>query len=176
MSSISSRRIGNSVLLALCSCLPLVAQDAAPAPEKGLLAGKVLNSATGEPVRKAHVALMDMGAAQKGKPESPGGGSVFTDAEGRFQFTTLAPGSYALVASREGFDTPNVHGEPKLLRVTLARDEEKSDMVIHLMPLGAISGRILDEDGDAIRQMEVQAMSYQYSATGRRGCRRVPTP
>jgi protocatechuate 3,4-dioxygenase beta subunit len=156
--------------------LPLVAQDAAPAPEKGLLAGKVLNSATGEPVRKAHVALMDMGAAQKGKPESPGGGSVFTDAEGRFQFTTLAPGSYALVASREGFDTPNVHGEPKLLRVTLARDEEKSDMVIHLMPLGAISGRILDEDGDAIRQMEVQAMSYQYSATGRRGCRRVPTP
>ena len=154
-------------LLLLCSNLLLLAQTTPDKPEKGVLAGKVLNSVTGEPVRKAQVALMNMSAAPKGKQESPGGGSALTDAAGGFEFTALASGNYALVASREGFDSSNVHGEPKLLRVTLAAGEEKRDLVIRLMPLGVITGRILDEDGDPIRRAEVQAMVYQYTAAGR---------
>src|ERR1039458_9516761 len=128
-----------SVLL-LCSNLLLLAQTAPDKPEKGLLEGKVLNSVTGEPVRKAQVALMNMSAAPKGKQESPGGGSALTDAAGGFEFTALASGNYALVASREGFDSSNVHGEPKLLRVTLAAGERKRDIVIRLAPTRAGGG------------------------------------
>src|ERR1039458_10620836 len=47
-------------LLLLCSNLLLLAQTTPDKPEKGVLAGKVLNSVTDEPVRKAQVALMNM--------------------------------------------------------------------------------------------------------------------
>src|ERR1039458_9803531 len=154
-------------LLLLCSNLLLLAQTTPDKPEKGVLAGKVLNSVTGEPVRKAQVALMNMSAAPKGKQESPGGGSALTDAAGGFEFTALASGNYALVASREGFDSSNVHGEPKLLRVTLASGERKRDIVIRLATPGVITGRILDEDGDPIRRIQVQTMVYRYTAAGR---------
>ena len=154
-------------LLLFCSSVLLIGQTSPDTPEKGLLAGKVLNSVTGEPVRKAQVALMNMSAAPKGKQESPGGGSALTDAAGGFEFTALASGNYALVASREGFDSSNVHGEPKLLRVTLASGERKRDIVIRLAPPGVITGRILDEDGDPIRRIQVQTMVYRYAAAGR---------
>src|ERR1035437_6534406 len=88
-------------LLLLCSTRLLLAQTTPDKPEKGVLAGKVLNSVTGEPVRKAQVALMNMSAAPKGKQESPGGGSALTDAAGGFEFTALASGNYALVGSEE---------------------------------------------------------------------------
>ena len=156
-----------SSLLLFCSCLLLFAQTSPDTPEKGLLAGKVLNSATGEPVRKAQVALLNKSAPPKGKPESLGAGSAVTDAAGSFELTALAPGRYGLAAFRDGFASPNVHGESKFLNVTLASGEEKRDIVIRLTPLGIITGRILDEDGDPIRQIQVQTMVYRYTAAGR---------
>ena len=154
-------------LLLLCSNLLLLAQTTPDKPEKGLLEGKVLNSVTGEPVRKAQVDLLNKSAPPKGKPELLGAGSAVTDAAGRFEFTALAPGGYGLAAFRGGFASPNVHGESKFLNVTLASGEEKRDIVIRLTPLGVITGRILDEDGDPIRQIQVQTMVYRYTAAGR---------
>src|ERR1017187_3792473 len=154
-------------LLIFCSNLLLLAQTTPDKPEKGLLEGKVLNSVTGEPVRKAQVDLLNKSAPPKGKPELLGAGSAVTDAAGRFEFTALAPGGYGLAAFRGGFASPNVHGESKFLNVTLASGEEKRDIVIRLTPLGVITGRILDEDGDPIRQIQVQTMVYRYTAAGR---------
>jgi protocatechuate 3,4-dioxygenase beta subunit len=141
--------------LLLCCGLSVFAQDAQPT-----LAGKVLNSATGEPVRKALVKLMSMGAQSKG-------GSAVTDAAGRFEFTALAPGTYALAASRDGFDSATARGGLKLQRVTLAAGEQKNDIVIRLTPFGVVTGRIIDDDGDPVRQIQVQTMVYRYTATGR---------
>jgi protocatechuate 3,4-dioxygenase beta subunit len=155
-----------SVLL-LCSSLLLFGQTSAETPEKGVLAGKVLNSVTGEPMRKAHVALISMADRPKGKQASPSPASTVTDAVGSFEFTALAPGSYRVDAFREGFVSPNGRKPSWLPHLTLASGEEKRDIVIRLMPLGVITGRILDEDGDPIRGVQVQAMVYQYTAAGR---------
>ena len=154
-------------LLLLCSNLLLFAQDTPSTPEKGVLAGKVLNSVTGEPMRKAHVALISMADRPKGKQASPSPASTVTDAAGSFEFTALAPGSYRVDAFREGFVSPNGRKPSWLPHLTLAAGEEKRDLVIRLTPLGVITGRILDEDGDPIRRAEVQAMVYQYTAAGR---------
>jgi protocatechuate 3,4-dioxygenase beta subunit len=149
------------VLFVFCCSLPLYAQASPGTPEKGVLAGKVLNSVTGEPVRKAQIALI-------GKPGTTEGGSAVTDAAGRFEFTGLGPGSYRVAAFREGYDSPSgPTTSSKLPHVTLTSGEEKRDFVIRLTPLGAITGRILDEDGDPIRQIEVQTMVYRYTAAGR---------
>ena len=120
-----------------------------------------MNSATGEPVRKAQVKLISMGAARKDE-------SAVTDAAGRFEFTALPPGNYALAASREGFDSATKRGGMQLQRLTLAAGEEKNDAVIRLTPYGVVTGRILDEDGDPIRQIQVRTMVYRYTAAGRR--------
>jgi len=156
-----------SSLLFLLSSLLLFAQDSPDTAQKALLEGKVLNSANGEPVRKAQVRLINMNAMRNGKAASPGAGTAVTDAAGRFEFTALAPGIYSMVAFRDGFAPPIVRSESKLLHVALASGEEKRDVVIRMTPLGVITGRILDEDGDPIRRVEVRAMVYQYTAAGR---------
>jgi len=143
-------------LLLFSFSLILFAQDSTSTPEKGVVAGKVLNSVTGEPVRKAHVGLLDLNVKR-------GGGAV-TDAAGHFEISALAAGSYLLVAAREGFVTPDRRSG---LEVALASGEERHDVVIRLTPLGVISGRILDEDGDPIRRVVVRTMAYEYSASGR---------
>ena len=164
-----------SGLVLLFSSL-LFAQDTSSPPAKGVLDGKVLNSATGEPVRKAHVSWFDLDGPHEARQKSSGGGSTLTDAEGRFTFPAMLPGTYALVASHDGFESPGARGAPKRERVTLARDEEKRGIVIRLTPLGVITGRISDEDGDPIRQAQVSAMVWQYTADGRTLSPRGSTP
>ena len=165
MPAIASLRPG--ILVIGCACLAL-AQDSATPPDKASISGKVLNSVTGEPVRKAEVALFDLNPQHDQRRPSPGGGAVITDAAGHFEFKPLPPGNYGLVASRDGFASPNARGRPKMLRILLARDEEHNDAVIHLQPLGAIAGRVLDDDGDPLRNIDVQLLHYQYTASGRR--------
>ena len=145
-------------LLLFYSCL-VFGQTSPGTPPKGLLGGTVLNSATGGPVRKAQVTLTDTSGAEMG---------TATNDEGRFAFTALAPGGYVLTASREGFDPAPVHGLSRLLHVTLASGEQKDDVAIRLTPLGVISGRTLDQDGDPIRQIRVQALVYRYVESGRK--------
>jgi protocatechuate 3,4-dioxygenase beta subunit len=165
MPAIASLRPG--ILLIGCAFLAL-AQDSAAPPDKGSISGKVLNSVTGEPVRKAEVSLFDLNPERDQRRPSPGGGAVITDAAGHFEFKPLPPGNYGLVASRDGFASPNARGRPKMQRIVLARDEEHNDAVIHLQPLGAIAGRVLDDDGDPLRNIDVQLLHYEYTASGRR--------
>ena len=66
---------------------------AQPKPGSGSIEGRVFNSLSGAPVRKASVALMHPQVRL----------SAETDAEGRFQFTALPPGTYKLTAKGAGF-------------------------------------------------------------------------
>ena len=148
-----------SVLLLPCGCLWLAAQDQPATPHKAVLDGKVVNSASGAPVRKASVALF----AQVGKP----GRNETTDAEGKFEFTDLEPGTYLIAVSHEGFVEPNRSGKLRRERVTVALGEEKRDVVIRITPLSYITGRVADEDGDPVRRVLVEALNYQYTPSGR---------
>jgi protocatechuate 3,4-dioxygenase beta subunit len=72
-----------------------------------------------------------------------------------------------LAAARDGFVPPNDHGKARLQRVVLAAGEEKRDLVVPLTPFGVVLGRIVDEDGDPIRRIEVAIMQWHYSSSGR---------
>jgi hypothetical protein len=65
-----------------------------PNPETGSITGRVVSAETGDPVRKARVIL------EAGSGRVP---PVFSDANGRFVFTGLAPAKYALTVSTPGF-------------------------------------------------------------------------
>ena len=141
------------------------------AGDKCRLEGQVVNSFSGLPVRKAAVTLFevsggDAAAASRHSAQEQGsqeGVVALTDAEGHFAFSGLEPGSYGLRAERAGFRAQSYgipwtagSGEP----VKLAAGDSKLGVVIKLMPLGVIAGRVVDEEGDPIRQVSVSVHAY----------------
>ncbi|HLW52501.1 MAG TPA: carboxypeptidase-like regulatory domain-containing protein [Candidatus Angelobacter sp.] len=127
------------------------------------LEGSVLNKITGAPVRHAHVMYIKV----------PGPGSLpvstDTDADGRFA-VALEPGSYRLWVERPGFAhqaygsrTPD--GTGTLL--TVASGQQMRDVNLRIVPLGAISGRVLDEDGEPLQGAGIQVLRFSF-ATGKR--------
>src|SRR5579864_6512120 len=132
--------------------------------EKCRVAGQVVNSVTNEPVRKSRVTLT--------RTTAPGGAaaSVITDSGGRFAFPDLDAGGYTILTQRDDFEYqeyPRGGRTPQGGSFALAPGDEKRDIVIRLVPLGTVSGRIVDEDGDPIRQVQVNLMAYQFN-NGRR--------
>ena len=111
------------------------------------LAGVVLNAATKEPVRKAHVALAPSGAAQAIQLLAT------TDDTGHFRFAEVTPGRYILVASKNGF-LASSYGSTKPLSqgslLSVAKGDRMQDLTLSLFPGAAISGQIFDADGEPI--------------------------
>jgi hypothetical protein len=117
-----------------------MAQDDKPAS----VAGSVNNSATGEPVVRAQVRLEMF---DNGKSQAYG---ATTDAEGKFRVTGMLPGMYNGSAQRTGYVTPR-----ETVRVGVRAGDRKDDLKLKLVPAGAISGRVLDADGDPVEGISV---------------------
>ena len=127
------------LLAAVISVASLAAQ---PDPGVGSVIGHVFNSLTSAPLRKATVRL----TAHQDSISL----SADTDAEGRFEFTALPPGTYRVSASRDGFDP----GSPGTV-VSLGPDSHVTDATIRLKPLSIISGHVVDEDGEPADHAQV---------------------
>ncbi len=157
-------------LAALFFILTLAAQDVPPpvsAGTEGRVEGKVLNSANGEPVRKVTVTL----ATRKGAK----GTSYIakSDACGKFAIEAVEAGEYTILADRQGFiiKTPGAPGVPSP-PLKVESGQPVPEITITLVPLGVITGRVMDADGDPIRGADVRAMQYGYMA-GKRQLRSV---
>jgi hypothetical protein len=118
--------------------------------------GTVVNAKTNEPVKRAQVVLSRSG--------SPGTAPVvaLTDRAGQFELANLDPGQYSISASKEGF-IPGARrpGDPPAM-LTLASGQTAEGLVFHLPPAAVIAGRVVDEDGDPLMHVHVQALHYVY--------------
>ena len=88
-----------------------------------------------------------------------------TDSAGQFAITGIAPGKYRLSAERSGFINtqygargPNKPGT----LLTLEPGQKSSDLAMRLTPQGVIAGRVLDEDGEPVANVDVQVLRQQY--------------
>jgi hypothetical protein len=95
---------------------------------------------------------------------------VSTDAQGKFAFADLEPGTYRLAARHDNYSNqqygakkPGQPGEP----ILLAAGTQKTNLELRLSPYAAIAGRIRDEGGDPMQQVPVAVMAYQYTNAGR---------
>ena len=146
-----------------------VAQD----PDKARLEGHVFNSVSGEPLRKSRLTLSMNVAQQRDTRQPPQPAAMYTvtsDAEGKFTFANLDPGDYRLVATHDGFADVrlgNNNGLRKPEPIAFGPSDRKSEFNIKMIPYGTISGVLVDEDGDPIRNLPVAAMSWRYTANGR---------
>ncbi len=155
------------IRIALAAIFAIGAVRAQPPPPLPALAGSVMNSVTGEPVRKAMVLL-------RAHDESKGMSyTAESDGKGRFLISDLDPGIYSISAERQGFmlESEGAPGAPQP-SIPVEAGKFLSNVIIKLVPLGVISGRVLDEDGDPIRGAEVKAMAFSYQ-TGKKQLRTV---
>jgi len=139
-------------------CIFALAQTPEVKPDdKCSVEGVVLDSATGEPVKKARVILAAIAA-------QPTGYATTTDAAGHFLIDEVDAGRYRLTASRDGYLQPiPSHGGPKLNpKLALEKGQKMKEIVIKLAPEGVISGRILDAEGDPLEGVNLECMSIQH--------------
>jgi hypothetical protein len=128
--------------------------------------GRVVAADTGLPIRRGVVRATSVEVRENR--------STVTDAEGRYEFRELPAASYTLNASKSSFvalsygqTRPFDSGRPLELK-----DSQTIERIDFRLPRGGvIAGRILDELGEPVSDVQVMTMRNQF-AQGRR----QPTP
>jgi protocatechuate 3,4-dioxygenase beta subunit len=129
---------------------------------QGSIEGQTFNAATGAPLKKVMVQLIGLNPAKGNMPVAV---SKQTDDQGNFAFTGLAAGRYQLSGQRQGFLRQsygsrhfNTNGTP----IPLGQDQHLRNAVLKLSPQSVIAGRVVDEDGDPMANVQVRALEYRY--------------
>ena len=146
----SLRTLLLSLLAAAPSAIPPFAFPQYVMPsgqDKYSLAGRVVNSLTGEPVRGALVQIYMRGQL-----------SAFTGTDGKFQFDRLPGGQTPITVRKPGFFSEDElenrsHG---FNRRVAAIGPETPPEVLKLVPEGVIYGRITADDGEPIENLPIQ--------------------
>ena len=127
------------------------------------LAGRVFNAEGGRPLRRAVVRAMS--------PELREGRSVSTDADGRWEIKDLPAGRYSILISKGGF-VPLQYGQRRPFEqgkpIELADGQRVEKLDVSLPKGSVITGRIVDEFGEAVSGARVAAMRYRFVQGGRR--------
>jgi hypothetical protein len=123
--------------------------DAVPTAASFRISGIVVSKTDGHPLDRARVLLR--GANSRKDPES-----FVTSADGKFSFESVSPGKYMLEGLKRGFVTAayDQHDQFSTAIVTGAGVDTES-LVLRLSPTAIISGRVLDEAGEPVRQAQV---------------------
>jgi Carboxypeptidase regulatory-like domain len=137
-------------------------QDQDPSSSLAVVSGVAVNKLTGAPVKSAHVIYtrIDRSAGGSSSPIS-----TDTDSEGHFSLR-LPPGSYRVWVERNGFARQNFGALSPAgagTAITLARGQQLSQITFRMAPLGAIAGRVLDDEGDPVQAAGVQVLRFSYT-------------
>ena len=137
-------------------------QQAEPAPGTATVRGHVFAADTGQPLRKAQVRLI--------ATEIRENRLATTDEQGAYEFTDVKPSRYTVVASKGSYVTLG-YGQvrsadaAKPIEVLDRQTVERLD--IALPHGGIITGRIVDDFGEPLSDVNVQIQRYQF-VQGRR--------
>ena len=150
--------------LAIILFLALI-QTPTPASQtpKAAIAGRVVKARSGDPLGKAIVTLRPV-SGQRNQV------TLTTAVDGIFSFNNITPGQYLMAVTREGyirqeFGQRTYKGTGTV--ITIGSGQVLANINFQLIPAGTIAGRILDEDGEPLAGIQVQALSYRYQG-GRR--------
>jgi hypothetical protein len=96
---------------------------------------------------------------------------VMTDASGRYEIAQLPAGRYIVSANRTNYVGVS-YGQVRPLgsgkRIDVDADQEVSRIDFALRRAGVVSGRVVDEFGDPLADVQVQPMRFQYMNGERR--------
>jgi len=127
-----------------------VATAQAPA---GRIEGVVLDAASHQPVKKATVSIIFMGAVSA-QTQYQAPQPALTDVSGTFAFGDLPLGQYQLNVEHQSYPQTRMGGSRKTVQITAG--EAAPHVTVELIPGAAVAGRIVDEDGDPLDGCMVQ--------------------
>jgi len=141
----------------LCAAGPAMFGQAVPA--KGSIEGQVVDAKTNAPIKKAAITLQgSMPFLRPGQPPSQNGPlTAETDEKGNFSFHDLDAGNYTIRAQHQGYVTFPFQGYPNAA-VVLGRGQDLKGVVVKLTPQAVITGKVLDEDGEAVQGAQVAVL------------------
>jgi Carboxypeptidase regulatory-like domain len=126
----------------------------------GAIRGRVVRADTGEPLRRVQIRIDEWSAKDQSGPAS-----TMTDAQGRYELTQLPAGTYHLKATRGGYvemgygqRRPFERGRP--VEVAEGAVLEHIDFAMSLG--GVVTGRVVDEMGEAVAQASVSLARRRY--------------
>src|SRR4249919_1131210 len=132
-------------------CLALAAQLPEP-PASSIVAGRVVDATTGQPIAGAIVTPAGS-AASVAATTSPGPARVLTSANGNFVLRGLARGSLVLTATKGGY-VNSTYGQRRpggsTQPIPIDADQRITDLELRMWKFGAIAGTIVDEAGDPV--------------------------
>lgn len=144
--------------LSVFAAVLLAQQPTTEVPALGVVSGVVIDVTTQAPIAKVTVNLKSSSL--------PDNESIFgrTDDEGRFTVGNVKPGRYRFYPSRNQYVASD--GGAGSLRRNAVLDvgpgQLIDDVVLGLQPAGVITGRVVDEDGDPVEGLMVQALRAVY--------------
>ena len=127
--------------------------------------GRVRNAVTGEPVKNARLLLRPTGASPN-VSRSQTSYRASTEEDGHFVLNNIEPGSYRLSAESVGFVSTEYGSRDRMgvgTILSLYAGERLQDVMFRLTPHAVIAGHVLNEQGEPIPLVQVQAMHYRYS-------------
>lgn len=135
--------------LALICCTPAILL--AQSRQAGSVAGHVLDVSTGNGISGALVRLSPLDALRKIAIPPAISGS-----DGSFRFESVPAARYLLVVRKSGFvEDPGPEG---IASVTVKPNQSIGEVLIPLMPLGTITGTIVDEHDTPLAGVQVDAL------------------
>jgi hypothetical protein len=124
-----------------------------PARSAFAIAGVVVNSVTGEPVRRALVQVANLPVA------SP---ATLTDSEGRFQFADLPEAEIALAVRKPGFfNEQELHPESARPLLFFHVGANTPSIILSLIPEATMSGHVLTMKGEPLEDAPVRLLEQR---------------
>jgi hypothetical protein len=126
-----------------------------PSPALGAIAGRVTAAASGQPLPRARIVVTS--------PALSGARVTLTGPDGRYRVEELPAGRYTVAVVKSGFVPAIVGDETDQGAFELAPGERRDGVDVALARAGAISGRVLDEDGTPFEGATVEVWRTRLS-------------
>ena len=139
--------------------------NSTPPEQRCVIEGRVTNSQTGVPIKRAEVRLVRHERGGPARTSGPQGYTGSSEADGTFKFEGIEPGEYSLSGNHSGFLNTQF-GATRVMSpgtiLNLQPAQKLSNLNLALIPQSIVSGKVVDDDGEPVQGARVQAMSERW--------------
>jgi hypothetical protein len=154
-------RLAIIVACILALAVPAMARavPTAKEPAKASLAGTVVKEPGAEPVKKAVIELIAE------NQEEGGNYTATSDQEGQFKIEGIQPGRYRMFVERPGYlEVDKQRRRSEGVVVSFGAGQELKEQTLHMIPAAIVTGRVLDEDGDPMPNVDITVFRRKASS------------